>query len=487
MATEVKQRQLIITLIFVAAMMAVISSLGAPLINTVAADNRIPLSTSEWMLTSTLLTSAIATPIMGRLADGPRPRRVILFGLAIVIIGLVIAALSRNFPWLLTGRCLQGVGMGLTPVTMAIARNQLDAATSAKTIATLSVSTAASVGLGYPLTSLIAEKYDYHIAFWCAAVLLCISYIVAWVVIPKYANQHQRRFDVAGATLLTFALVGLLAVLGEGEIWGWASLRTIVIGAASVLLGVVWVRYSLQRQDALVNLRQSGSRSVITADVTAFLICISMYMFVPIVVEFVQIPRTRGIGFGASILTSGLLLVPMSLTTLAASRFIPLVMKHFNARVVIPFGCTMFAVATMYFAFQHTALWQAFVAVGIAGLGMGFTFAAMPGYIVRSVPAEETGAALGLYQLVRSIGLSMGSALAGTMLAHFTRRGESFPVVGGFTTVLYTATAILVLSAFASYFLLGDSNNAAPPTAKVVLIMKENAELGASALNLLED
>ncbi len=445
-------------------MVSVISSLGAPLINTVAASNKIPLSTAQWILTATLLTSAIATPIMGRLADGPRQRRVVLAGLSIVIIGLIISALSKNFMWLLLGRCLQGVGMGITPVVMSIARNQLDAPTSTRAIATLSVTTSAFIGLGYPATSFITEKYNYHVAFWCAAVLVAISFCVSLTVIPKFAKQPRRRFDLAGAVLLSIALIGILTVLGEGEIWGWTSTRSLSFGVGGSFLMIIWILYTLRKKDALINLHQLSARPVIAVNLSAFLICLSMYMFVPLIVEFVQIPKSTGIGFSSSILTSGLLLVPLSVTMLISSRFIPFVMRRFSARVVIPLGCTVFAIASLYFAVEHSHLWQAFLASSIAGIGMGFTFAAMPSYIVRSVPGEETGAALGLYQLIQRIGLSIGSAAAGAMLAHFTIHKEPFPSLRGFTTILYLAFVMLILTAIASYFLLGASSEDASPT-----------------------
>jgi MFS family permease len=248
-------------------------------------------------------------------------------------------------------------------------------------------------------------------------------------------------------------------VLGEGEIWGWTSTRSLSIGVGGMLLMIIWVLYTLRKKDALINLHQLSARAVIAVNLSAFLICLSMYMFVPLIVEFVQIPKSSGIGFSASILTSGLLLVPLSVTMLISSRFIPLVMRRFSARVVIPLGCTVFGIASLYFAVEHNHLWQAFLASSVAGIGMGFTFAAMPSYIVRSVPEEETGAALGLYQLIQRIGLSIGSAAAGTMLAHFTLNKESYPSLRGFTTIMYVAFVMLILTAIASYFLLGPSGD----------------------------
>ena len=479
-------RTLRLTLTLLAMMMSIIGSLGAPLIGTVAQANHISLSTAEWILTATLLTGALATPVMGRLSDGHLQRRVVLVALCVVLAGLVMSALSTDFTWLLVGRSLQGLGMGLLPVTMTIARSHLEPATAAKTIAALSVTAAIGVGLGYPVTSVIAQYFDYHAAFWFAAALIGATLILASRVLPDTAARAHRDFDATGALILTLALVGILSLLGEGQVWGWTSPRSLGLGIGGAILLVAWCVYELRRHDPLVNLRQSTHRAVITSDASGFLISVSMYLFMPVVVEFVQVPRSNGFGFGSSIFTAGLLLVPLSIGTFTASRFVPLLVRHFNARVTVPLGALLFAVAALTFAHQHHSLWEAFVIMGIAGLGGGLTFAAMPGYIVRATPPADTGAALGFYQLLRSIGLSIGSACAGAILAHFTVAGASLPERAGFLTALNVAAALLVFTAVLSYLLLGDTPTG-PSSPATIELMEEGAELGASGLGLSGD
>jgi predicted MFS family arabinose efflux permease len=483
-ASTTSTRTLRITLTLLAMMMSIIGSLGAPLIGTVAQANRIPLSTAEWILTATLLTGALATPVMGRLADGHLQRRVVLVALSIVLVGLVLSALSRDFTWLLVGRSLQGIGMGLLPVTMTIARSHLDPARATKTIAALSVTATIGVGLGYPVTSVIAQYFDYRAAFWFAAVLIGATLLLASRVLPDTAARAHRDFDVVGAVILTLALVGILSLLGEGQVWGWDSPRSLTLGIGGGALLVAWCFYELRRHDPLINLRQSAHRAVITSDASGFLISVSMYLFMPVVVEFVQVPRSAGFGFGSSIFTAGLLLVPLSVGTFAASRCVPLLVRHFNARITVPLGAMLFAVAALTFSHEHHSLWEAFVVMGIAGLGGGLTFAAMPGYIVRVTPPADTGAALGFYQLLRSIGLSIGSAVAGAILAHFTAAGASLPVRAGFLTALNIAAGLMVVTAVMSYLLLGDSSTGTTSAATIEM-MEESAELGASGLGLL--
>jgi predicted MFS family arabinose efflux permease len=87
-----RARLLVPTLVTIGSLMAVVSSLGAPLIPTLSRTDGVSLSTGEWILTITLLTGALVTPIMGRLADGSRQRDVIFFTLGCVVVGCMVAA-----------------------------------------------------------------------------------------------------------------------------------------------------------------------------------------------------------------------------------------------------------------------------------------------------------------------------------------------------------------------------------------------------------
>ncbi|HEX4018297.1 MAG TPA: MFS transporter [Frankiaceae bacterium] len=481
-----KERSLVPTLILVGLVVAVMSSLGAPLIPSISAASHVSLSAGEWLLTITLLTGALATPIMGRLADGPHQRRVILVALAIVLVGLILAATSSSFPVLVAARGLQGVGVGLMPVTMAVARRQLEPQKAASTIAILSVTAAVGVGLGYPITGLLAEISDYHASFWFGAVVVVAGLVISMIVLPGSSKMTSRRFDTVGASLLCIALAIFIVVLSEAETWGWLSPLVLGLLAASIVLAAAWARYELRRHDPLVDLRQARNRMVLTADIAGLIISLTMYLFLPIVVEFVQIPSSSGFGFGASVLVSGFVLVPLSIGTLGASRLAPLFERRYGRRIMIPLGAVLFAVAMGVFAIEHSGLWEAFLVMGIAGIGIGFTFAAMPGFIVKAVHAKDTGSAMGFYQVLRSIGLAMGSAISGVILAAYTRPHQAFPGVGGFRMALLIGAALCLFTALVTYFLPGRAPAAEthPVDTRELIDMEESAELAGAGLML---
>jgi MFS family permease len=452
---SLRRRLLVPTLVLSGSLISVVSSLGAPLIPTLARADGVSLSTGEWILTITLLTGALATPVMGRLADGPRQRDVILIPLGAVLVGCVLAAVSNGFTVLIIGRALQGLGLGLLPVLMAIARRNLPPENARRTIATLSVTAVIGVGLGYPLTGLLAQALDFRAAYWFGAIAVAGAMVLAALVLPARSAGTSRHFDFVGAGLLSLAVAGVSVVLSEGGEWGWASARSLGVIVASAVLLAVWIPFELRSADPLVDLRQVRNRSVLTADVSGFLINASLYLLVIMIVEFVQIPRSAGYGFAASLVVSGLVLVPLSVCSFLASRFLAVYEQRFGRRTMIPLGSVVFAVAAMFFAFEHSALWEAFLTIAICGMGLGFTTAAMPGFIVRAVPPSETGSAMGLYQVMRSVGSSVGSALSAAVLLAHTRPGQSLPDVDGFKVTLIIAAALCLITAVVSFVLPG--------------------------------
>jgi MFS family permease len=482
-----RRRLLVPTLVLSGSLMAVVSSLGAPLIPALSQADGVSLSTGEWILTITLLTGALATPVMGRLADGTRQRAVILVALAAVVVGCVVSAVSSGFTVLIIGRALQGVGLGLLPVAMAIARRNLPPETARRAIATLSVTTVIGAGLGYPVTGLIAQVLGFRAAYWFGAITVAGSLVLAALVLPPRSGGTSRRFDVVGAGLLSLAVIGVSVVLCEGGAWGGASARSLGLVAASVVLLAAWIPFELHSADPLVDLRQVRNRSVLTADVSGFLISVALYLLLPVIVEFVQIPRSAGYGFTASLVVSGLVLTPLSAGSYVATRFLVTYERRFGHRTMIPLGSVVVAIAAMFFAVEHSALWEAFVTVAVCGLGMGFTTGAMPGFIVRAVARSETGSAMGFYQVVRSIGLTVGSALSAAVLLAHTRSGQVLPDVDGFKVALIIAAALCLATAVVSFVLPGRAPS--PPGARTAgeegdleVLMKDEGELGGTGL-----
>jgi predicted MFS family arabinose efflux permease len=477
--------RLVVVLTAVTMVTGIISSLGAPLIPSVARTLHISLDSAQWSLTIALLSGAIAAPIMGRLGDGPRRRETIVGGLLIVFTGSIIAGLAHSLIVLVAGRALQGVGLGLAPVTMAAARDHLPESRSPTVIAILSVCGAAAVGAGYPISGLIDSDIGLHAAFIFGAVISGSALVAAARVIPSNRHAAPGSIDLVGALMITVGLIALLLTISEGQQWGWDSLPIVTLAAIALLTLAAWARLQLRRRSPLVDLRQLGHRAVLTADLAAIVLGIAMYMFLTLVTEFMQEPRSGGYGFGSSSLLAGLSLVPFSVMSLLASRSIGRISRYVSSSAILVGGSLLIAASGAFFALAHGHEWQAFVAMGGVGAGFGYTFAAIPGMITRAVPRRETGSAMGLYQVIRYVGFSLGSAIAASILAGYTINHGHTVQQAGYVNALWVGTAICGLSAVASALLTARDRPADPGARDATFLQNlavEDAELASAGL-----
>ena len=330
------RRGFVPALLGIGLVVSVISSLGAPLIPTIANDMDASLSATQWSLTATLLVGAVASPLVGRLGDGPHRRAVLLVCLALVTLGGVTAALAQVLPLLIAGRALQGLGLALMPLTMASARDHLPRVRAETAIATLSVTAAVGVGLGYPITGWIAEYVDVSAAFWFGAIASAVAFLAALVYVPPPAPAARREgsLDVVGAVLVGGGVLALLLAVEKGPDWGWVSPATLGLALAAVVLLALWTRNELRVERPLVELRLVRRRAVLTANVSGLVLGVAMYLGISLVTQIVQLPT----GMDESVFVAGLTLLPLSACSLISSRLMPVVRRFAGPRSIIPIG-----------------------------------------------------------------------------------------------------------------------------------------------------
>jgi MFS family permease len=476
-------RPLRTVLIGAALVVSLISTLGAALIPTIATSQHVSLNTAQWVLTITLLVGAVATPVLGRIGDGPRRRRVLLGTLACVCAGSATAALSGDRFWqLLVGRGLQGVGYATVPLTIAIAREALDVANARATIAMLSVTVAAGAGLGYPVTGLVTQELDFHAAYWMATFVSAVAAVRVARAVPRRAApvaDPAKRFDVAGAALLGGGLLlGLLAV-SQGADWGWGSALTLGCAAVSALLIAAWVRTEVRVPDPLVDLRLMARRPVMVANVCGLMMGFGMYMIMSLLSRLAQTPKSTGYGLGGSLVATGLLLLPLSVASLVSAPVARLIGRRFGMRVVLPMGATVVAcTGTLVAAEHHSYAWLALTSA-MAGVGVGCSFAAMPALIVAAVPDSRTGSATSLNQVLRTVGGALGSAVSAAILAAHTVGAGPLPEESGYEVAFLTGAAICLVTAFVAYALVPPGTLARDQDdPEVRLMMTEEAASG---------
>lgn len=419
-------------LVYAALSTAIVSSLGMLLVPTISAEFHVTISAAQWMLTINLLVGAIVTPVMGRLSDGPHKKRLLVGALTIILVGSATAALATDFTVFLIGRALQGLSYGIVPMTIALARRYLPPENSTRGIASLSVTVSTGMGIGYPLTGLIAGSLDYQFAFWFAALFVATAMVVVIVAVPSGPDTRapRVRFDVPGATVLAFGLASLLLGVSEGGTWGWAAASTLACFAVAALLLTIWVLLELRVKHPLINLRVLRSPDALVANLSAITLGTVMYMVLSIGSIIAQAPNETGYGIALPVFWAGFVMLPFSVGSFAANRVVHRVARRIGMTTLLPLGAALVTVASVLLLFAHSELWEILIGMFLVGTGVGTTYAAMPALIARSVAAEELGSAVSFNQVLRTVGGSFGSAISGAVLAaHLGADGH--PTGGG--------------------------------------------------------
>ncbi|WP_329179136.1 MFS transporter [Streptomyces decoyicus] len=436
-------RLLVPALLFIALVVAVVGSLGAPLITSVAGEFGVSLATAQWTLTAPLLVGAIATPVLGRLGAGPRRRQVILATLAVVVAGSLLAVVPPSFGWLLAGRVAQGAGLGLTALMMGVARDHLPAARSGPTIALLSVASTVGIGVGYPLAGLLTDVAGLRAAYGLGLLITTGAWATAWWSVPQPPTGRSSAVDVPGAVLLGSGLVALLLAISQTTMWTdrpVCGAALLVIAAA--LIGT-WARRERRCAAPLVDLALLRHPAVAGANAVMLLGGIGMYLLLTLVTRYVQTPASAGYGFGVDVFVAGLVLVPFSVLGFVGGKLVRPLRARLAPATVLAAGGTAVLVALALFALTRSQLWQLFAVMGMLGLGVGVFAAAMPAAILAVTPAEETSSAMSFNQVVRSVGFSIGSALGGLTLAAHTPAGSTFPTDTGYATASWLGAAVM--------------------------------------------
>ena len=430
-------------LIFLAVESTAVASLGTPLLPAVEQAEHVSLAASQWALTITLLAGSVITPVMGRLGDGRWRRRTIVGGVAVMLAGCVLSAVPAGYPVFLAGRALQGAGLGLVPLATAVARDGLPAGRSRRTIAAIGITTAVGIGLGYPLVGLLAEYLGLYAPFWFVAGLSALALAASAAVLPG-SPARPPRLDLPGAFLLGPGIAGLLLALADGPVWGWASAATLASAAAAVALLAAFAWWELRARHPLIDLRLLRRRPVLAANVTVFLVAVGFYPLTSLVVRFVQTPRAAGYGFGASVLAAGAMLTPFSLASFAASRVAVRAARRTSAELVVAASCVVLIASMVLFLVARGSYAGVAAAMAVDGFGVGCVFAVNPLQITSGVPADQTGSAISFYQVGRTVGYSIASALSATALAGFIPAGRHLPTDAGYGAAAAIATGVLV-------------------------------------------
>ncbi|MFF2729799.1 MFS transporter [Streptomyces sp. NPDC058008] len=382
---------------------------------------------ASWVVTAPLLTGAIATPVFGRLGDLHGKRRMLLVCVGLLIAGSLVSAVSDSLVPMVVGRAVQGIGMGIVPLGISTMRDVVPPERMGSSVALMSSSLGIGGAFGLPLAAGVAQNADWHVLFWGSAAVSALIGLAVLRFVPRVPSEARGRFDVPGAIGITIGLVCLLLAVSKGSEWGWTSATTLGLFSAAVLVLLAWGLFELRTTDPLVDLRATGRRRVLLTNLASVVIGFAMFAQSLIAPQLLQLPKELGYGLGQSMLAAGLWMVPTGLAMMAFSPVGAKLSARSGPRTSLLTGALVIAAGYALALPLMGSVAGIVVFSCVVSIGVAFAYGAMPAIIMSSVPASKTASANGFNALMRSIGLSVSSAVIGVLLAQMSRD------VGGFT------------------------------------------------------
>ncbi|MER6347620.1 MFS transporter [Streptomyces sp. NPDC001595] len=412
-------------------------------------------SDTAWAVTATLLAAAVATPVMGRLGDMVGKRRMLLVSMVLLVAGSVTAALSDSLVPMIVGRVLQGLASGVIPLGISIMRDELPAERLGSATALMSASLGVGGALGLPAAALIADNLDWHALFWTSAALGVVATALVVAFVPESRVRTGGRFDVVGGIGMAVGLVCLLLAISKGADWGWTSATTLGLFAAAVVVLLAWGRWELRTPQPLVDLRATARRQVLVTNLASVAVGFAMFAMSLVIPQLLQLPEATGYGLGQSMLAAGLVMAPSGLVMMATAPVSAAVSRARGPKVTLMIGALIVAAGYGLNIVLMDAVWHFVLVSCVIGAGIGFTYGSMPALIMSAVDPSETAAANSLNTLMRSIGTSTASAIAGVILAQMTTPFGplSLPSRDGFRTVLAVGAGAALLAFVVATFI----------------------------------
>ncbi len=447
---------------------SLLQTMVVPALTTFQTDLHTTEAWATWVLTSFLLVSSVATPVLGKLGDQYGKERLLVVSLSIFLAGLIGAAAAWNIWSLIAFRAIQGAGGAVFPLSFGIIRDEFPRERLGVAIGLISAVFGIGGGLGLVLAGVIVDNASWRWLFIVGAIGVAVSLVLVARFVPESPIKTPSRVDVPGAVLLSAALVCLLVALTEGDAWGWSSARVLGLFGAFVVFAVVFVRVELRVAEPLVDMRMMVRRTVLLTNAAALAAGFAMFgtfVLIPIFAETAH--RTAGYGFGASATRAGVYLLPSSVVLLFSGPVAGMFGRRVGYKWPLVIGMVVIGLTSAWLAMFHARVWELVVAMPFLGLGVGFAFSAMATLITEAVDPTETGVATGINTVMRTIGGVIGAQVSAALLTTYVIAGTAIPRLVGFEAGFAAAAVASFVAAGLALFVNARAGRLEPAAARV--------------------
>lgn len=398
-------------------------------IATVARDVGTTVTGIQTAITLYTLVMAAFMITGGKLGQILGRRRAFVIGSLVYGAGSAVTAASGSLPMLIAGwSVLEGLGAALIlPSVVALVASNFGATDRPRAYGLVASAGAIAVAVGPLVGGLCTSYLSWRWVFVFEVVLVLVILGMARRLVDPPPTERPRLDPVgtvlsaAGLGLLVYGIIrigswgAVVPKAGAPSLFGVSMVTWLVLAGGAVLAGFVeWEAWQARRgRAALLDLRLlrvPGLRAGLVSFFFQFLLQAGLFFVVPLFLS---------VALGLSAVATGVRLLPLSLTLLAAAVGVPRLFPHASPRRVVRIGfAALFAgIVALLAAIEAGAgpdvvTWPLLV----VGLGVGSLASQLGSVTVSAVPDDRSAEVGGVQNTVTNLGASMGTALAGAVL-----------------------------------------------------------------------
>ena len=390
------------------------SSVIATALVAIATAMGVPIGRTTILISCLYLTSAIAQPTAGRLAEEFGPRRVFLTGIVIVLLGGVLGGIATSLSMLVVARVLIGLGTSAGyPAAMLLIRRRATAiglqAPPTRVLGGLAIAGAVTVAIGPAVGGLLVGWFGWRAAFVLNVPFTIVTFALAtaWiakdpdVIRGRSPREVLTRIDVLGVLGFGSAMTALLVFLLSLPEPHWAAL------ALAVVLAVALVLWEMRAANPFLDVRLLASNPALTRTYLRYaLSMLGIYTMLYGLTQWVEAAH------GLSAYDAGLVLLPMGLLSAGAARFVA---NRVDVRgpLIASAALLLLGSIAVQFLTTGTPIIAVIGVTGVFGLMSGLANLSNQTALYRMAPAEKLGTASGLLRTFGYVGSIASATITG--------------------------------------------------------------------------
>jgi EmrB/QacA subfamily drug resistance transporter len=367
----------------------------------------------QWIIDAYSLVFGGLLLTLGGLSDRFGRKRGFVTGLGVFGAASLACAFAPSTGWLIAARAVLGVGGAfLMPGTLSILINVFPARERVQAMSIWSGMSAIGMAAGPIVGGALVEHFWWGSVFLVNVPIVVVAVFAAVRLLPESRDPGAGRADIVGAILSTVAMTSLVYAVISGPGHGWTSAHVVLallLTVASALAFAAWERrtpyplldYAILRQKRFVGAAVAGTLLLFTFGGASF-----------IVTQILQLV------LGFSPLQAGIRLLPLVLAVVVSAVVSAPLSARLGGRPVVFAGLLLVAAGLAFYGVLHGAGYLSLLVtfVGV-GLGAGLALAPASEALLGAIPVERAGLGSALSDMSQEIGIALGVALLGALVA----------------------------------------------------------------------